>query len=913
MLQCYNRQGVIFMKKYIVIVLTTFILFSLCSCSIQRANDLKTAITKMPTTEDTSKQIIMQPAVQLPEDLHTEEAFIPQSHYPENEIIVCVYDVTSPKFGAVADGVTDDTNAINTALAQAAIDGGGCVYIPEGRYFINQTIYIPSSVSLCGDWINPEIENAGSKGTILIGGENIKNQDSFIQLRGESCGLMNVVVMYKQQASSAYPVAITQPTGNSATIQNVTIINVNDAISFGTQNASQLHTVKNVYISCLGIALFMDRIYDIGRLENIHVSPRYWQENIIYPVKDKQSIADTMFENATGFFLRRSDWEYTYNMFLEGLKNGIVVTKTEADMALTGSNAEFMNVYITDCDMALTIEYTNFIGLTFTNLQITTQNRDCTYAIMSGENFESSAQYIESSFTGNFSTLIKHSGQAFSMFTHCTFDAPEPMLNYSAGSASFRECTFKDKKIIGAYFDTLALSFLGCKFEISPEFNGADTLDKFIKDDTSLNLSYTSGKGHQYIKNMPLPYTKTLLSITSFGAVANDDEFDNTQAIQQTLNTCAAYGGGVVYIPQGQYTIKGHLTVPEGVLLSGGFMTSMHASNTVNASTLRVYTDQDNLEGQALITLNSHSGVKGFAIRYPDILSEDGTKLLHKYPYAIQSSGDGCYAIYITTPIAYNFIDFGTNPSPNHYVQYCSGCVVGTGVFAGNNNSNGWIENCHFNPHYSLSAREGIWDTIKFDVLSKNSDTFVFGYNESEHVLGNFVYGTRRGMYFISQNGKGTNGTFISHGSDYADRGISIDECGTIEIINAQIAAFGAGDYCTYFHFSKELTGNVYIFNPLTWLNSGPGIIMEGGNVLIQSFNYNNTQSEPVLCIEGSLCIEASCFDRYRYIFTSDPEMNDVYFIANNLTGYTGSKNPIKLFGLSNIKGHVMIRSNYQK
>mgnify|MGYP002562061411 FL=1 len=43
-----------------------------------------------------------------------------------------VYDVKN--FGAVGDGVTDDTRAIQSALDYAVDHGGGTVYFPNGLY-----------------------------------------------------------------------------------------------------------------------------------------------------------------------------------------------------------------------------------------------------------------------------------------------------------------------------------------------------------------------------------------------------------------------------------------------------------------------------------------------------------------------------------------------------------------------------------------------------------------------------------------------------------------------------------------------------------------------------------------------------------------------------------------------------------
>jgi hypothetical protein len=51
-------------------------------------------------------------------------------------------------YGAVGDGVTDDTGAIQTAISQSA---GKIVFIPSGTYKISATIYLNNSVSIVGE------------------------------------------------------------------------------------------------------------------------------------------------------------------------------------------------------------------------------------------------------------------------------------------------------------------------------------------------------------------------------------------------------------------------------------------------------------------------------------------------------------------------------------------------------------------------------------------------------------------------------------------------------------------------------------------------------------------------------------------------------------------------------------------
>ena len=65
-----------------------------------------------------------------------------------------VFNVTDPTYGAVGDnGVTDDTTAINGALAAAAASGGGqgsVAFMPDGEFGISNTILVPDFVTFRG-------------------------------------------------------------------------------------------------------------------------------------------------------------------------------------------------------------------------------------------------------------------------------------------------------------------------------------------------------------------------------------------------------------------------------------------------------------------------------------------------------------------------------------------------------------------------------------------------------------------------------------------------------------------------------------------------------------------------------------------------------------------------------------------
>lgn len=53
-------------------------------------------------------------------------------------------------FGALGDGVADDTAEIQAAIDAAESDGGGVVFLPEGTYHTTATLTVPNKVSIYG-------------------------------------------------------------------------------------------------------------------------------------------------------------------------------------------------------------------------------------------------------------------------------------------------------------------------------------------------------------------------------------------------------------------------------------------------------------------------------------------------------------------------------------------------------------------------------------------------------------------------------------------------------------------------------------------------------------------------------------------------------------------------------------------
>lgn len=89
-------------------------------------------------------------------------------------------------FGAVGDGVTDDTDAIQAAIDACSDAGGGAVFAPEGTYLCN-TLLIPANVTLQG--AGPGVttfQKTGSESGLLI---------FFVRLMGNRAQLRDCTVI----------------------------------------------------------------------------------------------------------------------------------------------------------------------------------------------------------------------------------------------------------------------------------------------------------------------------------------------------------------------------------------------------------------------------------------------------------------------------------------------------------------------------------------------------------------------------------------------------------------------------------------------------------------------------------------------------------------------------------------------
>ena len=792
--------------------------------------------------------------------------FIPLKHYPADDVVVCLKNVLD--YGAKADGSKDASKAFQRALDAVASMGGGTVYAPAGVYYFQDCLRIPDTVTLCGDWVSPEVEAAGTRGTVLIFDYKSRTpqaQYGYINL-GSSSGLRNVTIYHKNHSyASPLKLAPTVWGYNNTTpsVENVTILNAYVGLSFGeAENSnSSLVTLSNVYISALNCGILSGNSYDVSRLEGVHISPEYLAENAIEPMTDAQKSAlyDYTFANCTGMKLYRGDATGIYDTYLAYLQTGILFDADPGGNGVTSGSVVLTEIY--NCDVGIQVENAHFVGTSIIGLTATA-DRACTTAIMIGEAYTYHTKVEDGEICGKYQTAALVQGKAALTFTdvHFDIDSKDAVLAASRGVVSCTACTFEDSYV--ATDDGGAAAFYLTDCTVAGELRtdlGASSLLKTVAGEAEYR---PITEYHVYRDTLPTPGGKLLVNVMSYGA-NGDGKTDNTKAIQDAMDAVAAAGGGTVFIPNGKFVVKGYLRVPTGVTLRGSLGVWSHSGSSLKSSCLLLYAGANDPNGQAAISLEKGSGLYGFTAWYPEQDIDD----MIKYSYTVRSLGEDVSIVNVNICNAYQYMDLGSHPSRGHYVRNCGGTALRRGVYVGNNDGQGWIENVHLNQHQIYGLQQAgekggyapdQFDHAVYDILIWETEGFIFGYTENEHVLGTFCLGAYSVYLFEEQGGKGASGTFVQIGADGCRDSITIEDADDVRLIVPGCVSLGDDGSRTYLRTEAGCDGEISL-----WGGSGYGaptqcMILYGGRVNVSTFTYASFAGATPIQLGGQVDLQAT-------------------------------------------------------
>jgi len=355
-----------------------------------------------------------------------------------------VFDVR--RFGAVGDGKTDDTAAFQKALDAAGAAGGGVVHAPRGNYFFAGRLNVPRAVTLQGIWqsvpAHNGIRNAGlpkatDDGTTFLVTEGAGREDgpAFITLNTNST-LKGVVLYYPQQnvndIPKPYPWAIAMRGKNPAVLA-VEMLNPYNGID---ASRNERHLIRDVHGQPIRRGIFVDAIYDIGRIENVHFNP-WWSM--------KPKLFQWQMQNGEAFIFGKSDWQYVYNTFCFGYKIGYKFIETRTGQC----NGNFLGIGADDCYTALVVEQSSRIGLLITNGQfVSFHGPDPTMIDVKASN-TGAVRFVNCAYWGPCNQIAKIAGTGTVGFGDCTFvqwggkERNRHALQVDSGTVLVRGCEFQ--------------------------------------------------------------------------------------------------------------------------------------------------------------------------------------------------------------------------------------------------------------------------------------------------------------------------------------------------------------------------------------------------------------------------------------------------------------------------------------
>lgn len=352
-------------------------------------------------------------------------------------------------FGAIGDGSTDDTAAFQKALDAARQAGGGVVYAPRGNYFFAGHLNVPAAVTLKGVWESVPshvgLRNRGAAkptddGTTFLVTENEGKEDgpAFITLNDNST-LKGVVLYYPRQDTETepktYPWAIAMRGKNPAVLA-VELLNPYNGIDAAH---NERHLIRDVSGQPLRRGVYVDDIYDIGRIENVHFNPWWSMKPVLFKWQQ---------EHGEAFIFGRSDWQYVFNTFCFGYQTGYHFIQTKFGVC----NGNFLGIGADDCFTAINVEASAPFGLLISNGEFVSFHGPDPTMVEVGTNHTGTVRFVNCAFWGPCNQIAKIAGRGTVGFSDCSFvqwDSKKEgrhAIQAVSGTVLVRGCEFREDK-----------------------------------------------------------------------------------------------------------------------------------------------------------------------------------------------------------------------------------------------------------------------------------------------------------------------------------------------------------------------------------------------------------------------------------------------------------------------------------
>lgn len=830
--------------------------------------------------------------------------------YSTKDWVISDFVVTDPMFGAKAEPGFDNRAAFQAAIDAAYESGGGVVYIPAGNYEFHSTqigiksvrvrqgtsenkkdfnyeyvLRLHPGVQLRGDWAAPESNNGMVLGTILEVrvGKNAPNYDGsvkswwndsqagnalrttytsiadrFIEMNAGT-GVTNLSIWYPEQNINdvkPYPWTLFQTQGNCATIEHVTLVNSYNGFNSAP---SELHYVLDSYITALNKGIEVHVCTDIGRIENVSISPEYWAKSGLPGAPTLAELTAYTKANSVGFQMHRSDWKYISYLHISGYKTGIWIGR-EPGFA-DAPNAQLYEVHVDNCENGLYVEDVNPYGILISNSSFGAAKGG--NAVYFYKDFSTSTQFNGVEFSG---PIVSDGSDGVISFESCLFGKySDYALKINNGNVLLSQCHFEndDKHVyLGMNMRTLKSVNSGHKQRLKINNHSNDAKIEIITDKKYAFEPIPKGLKTNIIAH-PRPVSNQVLKADFSRATGFNNQRpvkDISSELQSALDALKASGGGTLYLPAGRYLVDKPIKIPSGVELRGSWDVQHHTQNGGTA----IFTNYDGGDAgenaPSLIQLETNAGIRGITLAQLNIISgEYSAESPRKTPFLIQGQGPKVYVINVTIAIGDKGIDLASYDTSGHYVDYLGGVPLRAGIWVGGGAEGGFIRNMQFNPHYGSRLPEGGQGYPRVAMMrfvQSNCSALKFADVKNQTIFNNFVYGSVYGIHFLKDEITGKypgKMTMIGHGSDGCTYSLFVEDADkdtkiiavNSELVNTKIPNEPVRSYVL---MGKEMnTSKVHpdakliLYNSAFWGSPVFGAIINSGIVSFQQANFSRS------------------------------------------------------------------------
>lgn len=664
--------------------------------------------------------------------------------FPTDDVVVADLDATD--FGADATGEQDSTAAIQEALATCRDAGGGTVWLPAGTYRVSDTLEVFAYCTLRGDHRDLDEQPLGDPdapaglGTVLEARLPSGDDGPALLRVGGSAGVVGLTTYYPEQ-DAADPV----PFGWTVEVPGLAWIGNENYMLSTVQDVTLLNSYRGIGISTMR----NDRGEGPGaqghELANVrNVSGTVLREGAAgYNGADVGVWEDVRFDNGywagAGAAYGAPD-RAVLDAWTRAHGTGFVLADLEWD--------QFVGLHA--ADYAVGIRMVKGPRASFTGVFVDAEIVDTDVAV-----------------------LVENSDQRWgSAFASSVLEGSEAAVrNTSAGYVKLTDTT-----VSGALEGTVHTLEGPGQVPEPGETRTAPKPDGRLFDVTAAPYD--------------VPRTPKQLS-----------DADATAGIQAALDDAGEAGGGVVYLPAGWYTVRGHLSVPAGVELRGASAVPNRTSLVESSGTVlmayagrRDGTDQAAVEAAAaapaVVTLaGQDAGVRGLRVLHPENnpASPDGAV---PYPFAVRGDAPGVYAENVGLDNAWNAVDL-TERADGFLVRRVLGIFLDQGVRVGAA-SDGVVDGVLSNGNVMTRNAYGLPGWVEeanlfaqvIDGISREREVLVHAVGAQDlEVRNTFAYGSHDGI--VARDGATV--TAFNLGTDNLGPGghtVDADASSAVRVVN---------------------------------------------------------------------------------------------------------------------------------